>query len=362
MKKKNITILALIVVMVFGVWVHTHEAATPFQTNLSSEENSKVDILLQNMKTRCIGRYMVDFPESYMPSGDGIITVNDSKITTTRMYPPSFEQRIHLREQELLTKKTVDTADMPYLKNKYPVPQGLKGIIFERVENESVPDAFRILEAHLYSNGVAIKIELSTTNGLDKKYDDYRKESPENYGNNVPDKLAELNNLLVRIQGRAEDEIPTKPGNCIPNAFVQDNGKDKESINALYKSNNDSQLRFGISTNNFIKEKDSLLERSGGIVNNLLSVNGHLLRKGTRKTNGLEAEELLARGKYSAKNSNDRYDFILITNEKNGGLKSPVFSIELLNTEWTPSPYNQDEIVSFWDAISQTLRVRPGAF
>ncbi|NGX89996.1 hypothetical protein GW579_23235 [Rahnella sp. Lac-M11] len=26
------------------------------------------------------------------------------------------------------------------------------------------------------------------------------------------------------------------------------------------------------------------------------------------------------------------------------------------------SPYNQDEIISSWDAISQTLRVRPSVF
>ena len=94
---------------------------------------------------------------------------------------------------------------------------------------------------------------------------------------------------------------------------------------------------------------------------NLLSSNGSVLRKGARKINRLDAEELLAAGDYSS-NGNKRYDFILLTNEKTGGFKTPVFSLELLNEEWTPSPYNQDEIVSFWDAISQTLRVRPGAF
>ncbi|WP_226812202.1 T6SS immunity protein Tli4 family protein [Buttiauxella massiliensis] len=321
-----------------------------------------MSILLQNMKTRCVGRYLVDFPEAYMPSEKSIITVNDSEITTKRMYAPAFEQSIHLRERELVSKKTISSIDMPYLKNIYKLPDGLNGVIFERVEQETYDDVFRVLEAHLYSNGVAIKIELAAKNGLDKRYDDYRKSSPKNYENNVPNKLAELNDLLVRIQGRAEDEIPMKPGNCIQNAFILDNNKDRESIDMLYESNNTSQLRFGISTNNFIQEKDSLLERSGGIVSNLLSVNGSLLRQGVRNINGLFTEELLAKGKYSEKNDNDRYDFIMLTNEKTGSYKTPVFSLELLNEEWIPSPYNQDEIVSFWDAISQTLRVRPGAF
>jgi hypothetical protein len=362
MKRKYFLILTLFITSIYGIWVYNHKAASPFQTKLSREEKSKVSILLHNMKTRCVGRYLVDFPESYMSSEKSIITVNESQIITTRMYAPSFEQHIKFREQELIDTKTINPINMPFLKNTYELPRGLNGIIFERIENESVPDAFRILEAHTYSNGVAIKIELPVTNGLDKRYDDYRKSSPKNYENNVPNKLAELNDLLVRIQGRAEDEIPVKPGNCIQNAFILDNNKDRENIDMLYESKNDSQLRFGISTNNFIQEKDSLLERSGGIVSNLLSVNGSLLRKGVRNINGLYTEELLAKGKYSEKNNNDRYDFILLTNEKTGGYKTPVFSLELLNEEWTPSPYNQDEIVSFWDAISQTLRVRPGAF
>ncbi|WP_332600465.1 T6SS immunity protein Tli4 family protein [Citrobacter sp.] len=362
MKKKKLVIISLVTVMGISVWDYYISVPAPFHTKLAIEEKIKVDALLHNMKTRCVGRYLVDFPASYMPSKKGIFTVNESEITTTRMYPPSFEQRIRLREQELKIKKTVDKTDTPYLKNIYKLPDGLDGIIFERVEGESVPDAFRTLEAHVYSNGVAIKIELAAKNGLDKRYDDYRKTSPNNYKNNVPEKLAELNDLLLRIQGRAEDEIPNKAGNCIKDAFVLDNKKDHESIDMLYESDNDSQIRFSISTNNFIQENDSLLERSGGIISNLLSVNGYVLRKGTRKINGLDTEELLAKGKYSDGNDNDRYDFIMLTNEKTAGINNPVFSLELLNKEWEHSPYNQDEIVSFWDAISQTFRVRPGAF
>lgn len=362
MMKNNIILITLMAFIGISVFGYSLRATAPFHTKLTTEKKMKVDELLHNMKTRCVGRYLVDLPESYIPSKKGIFTVNESEITTTRMYAPAFEQRIKLREQELQAKKTVDNTDMPYLKNIYKIPGALNGIIFERVETESVPDALRTLEAHLYSNGVAIKIELTARNGLDKRYDDYRKSSPNNYKNNVPEKLTELNDLLSRTQGRAEDDIPNKAGNCIKDAFILDNKKDQESIDMLYESDNDSQLRFSISTNNFIQEKDSLLERSGGIISNLLSVNGHVLRKGAQKKNGLDTEELLAKGKYSDGNDNDRYDFIMMTNEKTGGINSPAFSLELLNKEWEHSPYSQDEIVSFWNAISQTLRVRPGAF
>ncbi|CQH58815.1 T6SS immunity protein Tli4 family protein [Yersinia frederiksenii] len=364
MKIKNkILIYTLVVLVLAGsvLWFMYGKTPTFLKAKLTDKEQLNMDYLLSDLQTRCIGRYLIDLPSSYSNSGNDLIKIKNSKIITNRVYQPAFEQFIRLREQELLATKNTSSIDMPYLKNTYPLPNGLKGIIFERVESLNVDDAFRVLEAYLYSNGVLIKIEIKLTNGMADRYKNDRNSYPTVYQDTTSERMSELNDLLVRIQGRNENIIPTMAGNCIPNAFITDNKIDQESIDTLYKSSNASQLRFGISTDNYIKENDSLLDRSGEIEHNLLSSDGYILRKGTRKINKLDTEELLAAGKYSS-NNNKRYDFILLTNEKNGGLKTPIFSLELLNDELTPSPYSQDEIVSFWDAISQTLRVRPGAF
>ncbi|MCB5311140.1 T6SS immunity protein Tli4 family protein [Yersinia intermedia] len=362
-KKKELrySIAIVSILIVYGIWKMNHGVDAHFQAELTTTENKNVEILLKNMQTNCIGRYLIDLPKSYYIAENSQININESKITTSRIYLPAFEQRVRLREQQLRTTATINPEDIPYLKKTYPLPLGLTGIIFERVESPGTHDAFRVLETHLYSNGVAIKIETEFTNAMADRYENKRKSTPSVYVNTAPERMSELTDLLSRIQGRAEDEVPTTAGTCIPNAFVSDNGKDKEEIDLLFRSDNDSQLRFGVSTDNFTKEKDSLLERSDDIWKNLLSSNGDILRRGVRKINKLDTEELLAAGKYSS-NDNKRYDFILLTNEKTGGIKSPVFSLELLNDELTHSPYNQKEIVSFWDAISQTLRVRPGAF
>lgn len=358
--KRNYMIAAVLLAM--GViWHFSHKTAAPFQTKLTTMEKNKVDNLLKDMQTRCVGRYLVDLPASYAVAENSRERINEMIITTTRMYLPSFEQKIHLREQELRATKTVNSADMPYLKNIYPLSNGLTGVIFERGESQGVPDAFRVFEAHLYSNGVALKIEAEFTDAADSRYDTKRNTDPDVYVNTSIKQMNALSDLLPRILGRDEKEIPTTPGTCIQNAFITDSGKDKEEIDMLFKSNDNSQLRYGISTDNFTREKDSLLERSDNILANLLSSNGSVLRKGVRKINQLETEELLAAGDYSS-SGNKRYDFILLTNEKTGSYKTPVFSLELLNEEWTPSPYSQKEIISFWDTISQTLRVRPGAF
>ncbi|CNI13238.1 Uncharacterised protein [Yersinia massiliensis] len=360
-KKTRYFIAIVLIFIVYGIWSLKHGAVAPFETKLTKIEKKNVENLLNNMQANCIGRYLIDLPKSYSIAENSQVSINDSKITTSRIYLPAFEQRLRLREELLRTTATVNPEDMPYLKRIYPLPLRLPGVIFERIDNPGTHDAFRVLETHLYSNGVAIKIETEFTNAMADRYENKRKSTPSVYVNTAPERMSELTDLLSRIQGRAEYEIPTIAGTCIPNAFISDNGKDKEEIDMLFRSDNNSQLRFGVSTDNFTKEKNSLLERSDNIWEDLLSSNGDIIRKGTRKINKLETEELLAAGKYSS-NENKRYDFILLTNEKVGGLKTPVFSLELLNDELAPSPYSQDEIVSFWDVISQTLRVRPGAF
>ncbi|WP_240003042.1 T6SS immunity protein Tli4 family protein [Photorhabdus sp. S8-52] len=322
---------------------------------LTEKEKKVTTEMLANLQTRCIGRYLVDLPKKYNNTLNDAIWVNDNLVETRLLYPPAFEQRIQLREDALRQMKTSYPVDMPYLKNIYRLPQGMKGIIFERMEDQSVPDMARVLEAHLYSNGVEMKAEDSSA----PRYDKDREKYPNIYTNTVPTKLAELKDLLSRIQGRKETEIPTTAGNCIPHAFIADNKKDKEFIELVYKTNPNNYLNATMMSNNYIREKDSMLERLG-VIETMLS-RGKVFRKGKRKINGLDTEELLLSGR-QPNNDNPRYLFTLLVNEKTGGKKTPVFDLTVVNDEETPTAYSQNEIVAFWDAISQTVRVRPGAF
>ncbi|OWO81700.1 hypothetical protein B5C26_12705 [Photorhabdus luminescens] len=352
-----IAIVSLLLLVFYGLWQRLQPY--PPHTMLNQKEKLAVDKLLTNLQTRCIGRYLVDLPAGYNNTVNGAIWVNDNLIETSLLYPPAFEQRIQLREEALRQTKTVEPVNMPYLKNIYRLPEGMQGIIFERIEDESVDDAFRVLEAHLYSNGVAIKVEMKTTNGSAARYNEDRASYPAVYADTTQKDLFTLTELLSRIQGRKETEIPTTAGSCIPNAFIIDNHRDKEDIGSLYKTNPDNYLNVRIQTDNFIREKDSMLERLGVIKASLYR--GSIFRKGVRKINRLDTEELLLVGQQP--NSDDpRYQFTLLTNEKTGGKETPVFDLTVVNDEQTPTAYTQNEIVAFWDAISQTVRVRPGAF
>jgi hypothetical protein len=84
------------------------------------------------------------------------------------VYHPAFEQRIRLREQKLKNSATVDPVDQPFLKQVYRLSDN--AVIFDRNRNESVAGFGRVLEGHLYVDGVAFILTQEITDLSDPKY------------------------------------------------------------------------------------------------------------------------------------------------------------------------------------------------
>lgn len=335
----------------------------PYPVQLNQQETAQVDQFLTDMQTRCVGRYLVDLPASYQAGHDTFSAfINDNPIKTRMLYPPSFEQKIRLRKERLNATKTEDPQDMPYLKKVYKLPYGMKGVIFERNESEGVEDSARVLEAHLYVGMTAVEVEMKADDGSARRYDADRKQYPEMYGNNVPQKLAELIDLLSRMQARAETDIPTAPGLCIPNLFIKDGRKkQKENILVLYESKITPATSISFDSNNFIKEKDTLLERINGItVYALLNqINNTNFRKGKRNIIGMNsAEEWLSEADHSERKKYREREFVMNVNETTGSSISPYLTVNM-----TPDiNFSESVAIGIWDKITDTLRYRPNAF
>ncbi|WP_415186284.1 T6SS immunity protein Tli4 family protein [Photorhabdus akhurstii] len=56
------------------------------------------------------------------------------------------------------------------------------------------------------------------------------------------------------------------------------------------------------------------------------------------------------------------YAFSLIANETAGDYKNPFVAIDLGNDRLSATPYSENELITFWDAVTSTFRKRPGAF
>lgn len=335
----------------------------PQKIRLTAQEMGVVNTFLDDMTTRCVGRYLIDMPASFSVTSDNILAfINKVPIKTKRLYRPAFEQKIRLREEALRKEKTVNPQDMPYLKQIYSLPAGMDGVIFERNESASVPDVGRILEAHIYTNGVAVEIAMKADNGSAERYTERRSKYPELYSNTVSDKLAELIQLLRRMSGKKDTEIPQSAGFCLPEVFVADGlTSNKEEIDITYTSNKYPRTDFDFSTDNFNKTDDTMLDRSADMNKDIIAADGRTIKKGKREINSLYTEDWLIFGNMDSDEKGLR--FVLHANENVSQPNSPWMYISFLQRGFADDhQLLENEAVSAWETITDTLRLRPGAF
>ena len=354
------------VLLAAGFYIHNYVTFVHTPPALTDKEKRMVDTLFTTTKAQCVGRYVFEVPASF----DNILTdraqINEVSISSKRLYRPAFEQRIRLREEALKNSHTVDPIDRPFLKQVYRVSEN--AVIFDRNKNESAAGFGRVLEGHLYADGVAFIISSEIRDVSDPKYKQDRTEylnagMNENQLNTKPQKLAELQDLMSRLSGRQNDEIPTQPGTCISEGFIRDgNGKPKEDITFIYRHS--SVFSLSVSTNTYLGDPKSMLERSHEIQPYLTEVKANTLRKGKTQIAGFEADEWLntAPSEKFPDNPTGQLLFNIIANEKIVDFRHPIIDLTLRNHALPPPAYSDAELVEIWDRISRSFRIRNGAF
>ncbi|WP_268063704.1 MULTISPECIES: T6SS immunity protein Tli4 family protein [unclassified Citrobacter] len=370
--KKKVIIVAALIVAGYGLYQY-FRPYDPSPQTLTSSQQEAMNKINAEMKPYCVGRYMLDLPSSFEAYNEtapldnniwaAVISRSEDSyktyLATKKMYHPGFVQLLALREKALRNSKTIDAQDMPFLKKVWPLMDGMDGVIFERNENGGVSDAMRILEGYLYTNGVVIKLQKQTINDTSPKYNEQRRGRPAR--NYVSKDVSQMQSLMARISGRDNDVIPVKPGSCITHAFIATDttAADREDISVGLESKSLEHIRIILSTDNYTREKNTVLERAGEIESNLYR--GHVERKGAFSVNGLQAQEFLATG-LQASQDEPRYGFDMFINEMTASYKTPNFILTLENDSMPPTSYSKEEIIAFWDTISRSVRVRPGAF
>ncbi|MGV3346800.1 T6SS immunity protein Tli4 family protein, partial [Enterobacteriaceae bacterium LUAb1] len=260
-----------------------------------------------------------------------------------------------------------DPQDQPFLKQVYRLNEHT--VIFDRNENESVAGVQRVLEGHLYNNGVAFILYLGFVDYTDPKYID-KKTRAVNAGldefnlNNKPQKLAEIQSLLARLKGRADNEVPTQPGVCIAEGFIRDDKiRIKENISFRYDLND---FIFAVNSDSAIRGEKSLLERRNEINPVMIMAGAHTLKKGQVTLPHINAEEWLIKAKqdisWPEQKTVTYYAFTLYGNEATADDQHPVFSVRLHNADLETKNYTDTQLVAIWDRITRTFRYRPGAF
>ena len=372
--KKKAIIVAALIVAGYGLYQY-FRPYNPSPQTLTSSQQEAMNKINAEMKPYCVGRYMLDLPSSFTAYNDSapldeniwaaVISrpedMYKTYLVTKKMYRPGFVQLLARREGELREGHTIRSENMPFLKKIWQLQNGLDGVIFERNTNESAADAMRVLEGYLYTNGVVIKLQKQTVNDSASRYERQRNGDPiQNY---VARDVSQMQSLMARISGRDNDVIPTKPGSCITHAFIATDptAREREDINIGLISNTFDNIRVVVSNDNFTREENTVLDRMGEIKSNISRSRGGIERKGAFSVNGLQAQEFLATG-LQEDNDEPRYQFEMYINEMTASYKAPGFMLTLDNQRMPPTSYSKEEIIAFWDEISRSVRVRPGAF
>ncbi|WP_241575329.1 T6SS immunity protein Tli4 family protein [Rosenbergiella nectarea] len=349
-----------------GLYIHYYVTFVHTPPALSDKEKRMVDTLFTTTKAQCVGRYVFEVPTSFENTLTDRARINEVSISSKRLYRPAFVQRIRLREEVLKNSHTVDPIDQPFLKQVYRVSEN--AVIFDRNRNESEGGVSRILEGHLYVDGVGFILSQEITDLSDPKYQKDREDfikAGVSAGslNTKPQKLAELQDLMSRLSGRKDDEIPTQPGTCISQGFIRDgSAKPKEDITFVYPHN--PVFSLSVSTNTYLGDPKSMLERSHEIQPYLTEVKAKTLRKSKTQIAGFEADEWLnvAPSEKSPGHPSGQLLFNAIANEKIVDFRHPIIDLTLSNHTLPPPTYSDSELVEIWDRITGSFRLRHNAF
>ncbi|WP_133790901.1 hypothetical protein [Paraburkholderia silvatlantica] len=85
---------------------------------LSQEEKHIVTELTENLKTRCVGRYLIDLPEDATESG--YATIGGVYIETKAMTEDAYRQEVSQREAQLKATKSIDAYPFLYSAENAP--------------------------------------------------------------------------------------------------------------------------------------------------------------------------------------------------------------------------------------------------
>jgi hypothetical protein len=329
--------------------------------SLTQQEKQIVSEMIANLKTRCVGRYLIDTPGDVLVSG--YAKVQDVDFETKAMSQDAYRQEIAQRETELNAIESIHRYKSIYANGE----AWGKGTRYFVHLGSAVEDAAnRVIEAYKWDRGyrIKLKIEGADFTNPDQTNDPIVKQFT--VKNDVPEKTRLVFGLLEKIRGRADDDIPTEPGLCFNGGFLPGKAAAGEEVDTYFVLRDKPDVFFQLSSDTYAHGNSSLLQRGQQAYVVIAAAGGKVIRKGPVDLLGMRAEEWLVAGPTMVQLPG--HVFSLEGNSTTSGPLTPFVALDMTNggvnldendQKIEKASLSEGEALALWDTVSRTLRLRP---
>jgi hypothetical protein len=259
---------------------------------MTPEETQRVETLTAKMTTRCVGRYLVDMPQSFVLNSESNTVIEGVKVSVQPMDKLLFERSLTARLSEIeATKFRGALQAFPFMRAKSALPAPFVGVVIDRARSIDEGRLGRTFEALGWLDGYQISAFIDA---MDNTFPEDANDSiAKQLGNDTSEKLTHLLKVYQRISGRKDHEIASKPGLCIPNGFVAGSSMEGQDTGAVYHLRDAPDVWFGITIDGTIGAMSTLFQRSSELEQGMSRAGVKTLRKVERNIHGKRYQEWL---------------------------------------------------------------------
>ena len=322
----------------------------------SVRDRSEVAKMTENLKTVCVGRYLVDVPVQAEVSLSGGM-LGGFEISTREESEVEFQARIAARETELKTggMNAASTATGGLVESReLRIPNMIaRMFVYGKTRSHGfegerrVASEYASIETHAHMSGLSFLLSMQ-------------------YGDDADIKLSEA--LLAQVQIRGKNEIPTVQGFCVSRAVFAEplptHNNEHLVMHLGLPGHPDLALALfsiaGAKSGAGILSRTAEVDAAAG-AEELLRVTK--IRAGKRNINGMEGEEMLERVREY--NFATTYGFNWETRGLGEDPLQPYLSLELQTgigerpgAKPVDTSLHEDALLSLWDSIASSIRLR----
>ncbi|WP_321899018.1 T6SS immunity protein Tli4 family protein [Paraburkholderia heleia] len=361
----NLRRLALIALLVLVAACSKHPPP------LTEQEKNTVSEITANLKTRCVGRYLIDVPDGALSLG--YLTIQGVTFETTRMSVDEFSREMNAHEASLKARKNMHGYRVLYDYGQVPNTQHSRYFV-TLGDLDDTADLGRAVEAYKWDAGYQIKLRIEATDSIHSEFEVRMKGTPYELKdwkvNDVPQKTRLVLNLAASVRGRPDDEIPGEPGVCFKDGFLPRKAATGENVGTLFALKDRPDVSFDLTSDTDLRglQKDALPNRLPQVQAVMKDSNGRIIRTGPVSLHDLAANELLVSGTTTARIPG--HMFSLEANTTVSGAMTPYLVLDMDNGDFNgftgydlkKASLTESEAIAVWDTVSRTLRPRPNAF